>query len=174
MAQVIPAESAIGAGVDGYVSPLALVGAPPEHRDHHPGDPFFAPAIAASARIEAFVTVDGGLRGPTRVGARTWLMKKVHVGHDAELGADCEVAPLTSIGGHVRIGDGVRIGQGAVFRPFVTVGDGARIGAGAVVVKNVPAGETWVGNPAGPIGIPRLDELGPWREHFDELFGPGA
>ena len=43
---------------------------------------------------------------------------------------------------------GASIGAGAVIVPGVTIGEGAMIGAGAVVTKSVPAGETWVGNPA--------------------------
>jgi acetyltransferase-like isoleucine patch superfamily enzyme len=43
---------------------------------------------------------------------------------------------------------GASIGAGAVILPGVTIGEGAMIGAGAVVTKSVPAGETWVGNPA--------------------------
>jgi len=133
----------------GYVDPLAVIGRPPEHRDHE-GDGY-PPDIHPTARVEALVTVDAGCFRPTRVGAGTWLMKKVHVGHDAVIGSDCEIAPLSSIGGEVEIGDRVRIGQGVVVRPRVRIGDGARLGAGAVVVKDVPPGETWVGNPARPI-----------------------
>ena len=51
----------------------------------------------------------------------------------------------------VRIGDDVWIGANATILPGVTIGDGAIIGAGAVVTHDVPAGETWVGNPAGKI-----------------------
>jgi acetyltransferase-like isoleucine patch superfamily enzyme len=40
------------------------------------------------------------------------------------------------------------IGAGAIILPGITVGEGAMIGAGAVVTNDVPAGETWVGNPA--------------------------
>jgi UDP-N-acetylglucosamine acyltransferase len=132
-----------------------VIGEPPEHRDWKPGDPTFYPEIDKTARIGCFTTVDAGMFEPTRIGARTWVMKQVHVGHDAQIGADCEIAPQTSVGGHVVIGDGVRIGQGAVFRPFVKVGDGARIGCGSVVVKDVPAGEVWAGNPARPIRSPQ-------------------
>ena len=75
-------------------------------------------------------------------------MKHVHVGHDATVGADCELSPGTVIGGHVQVGDGVKFGVGACVRPFITIGAGARIGCGAVVVKDVPPGEVWAGNPA--------------------------
>lgn len=47
---------------------------------------------------------------------------------------------------------GASIGAGAVILPGLTIGEGAMIGAGAVVTKSVPAGETWVGNPARPLG----------------------
>lgn len=145
----------------------ALVGEPPEHRDWQPGAFTWDPYIHPTARIGAFVTVDAGLRGPTRIMARTWLMKHVHVGHDAEIGPDCELAPGVVIGGHVKIGKGVRIGVNACVRPFVEVGDGVRIGAGAVVVKNVPPGEVWVGNPARPLrqaSDPVADGWAEWWE----------
>ena len=130
------------------VHPTAVIGDPPEHRDWRPGVPTFAPEIDPTARINSFVTVDAGLKAPTRVGARTFLMTKTHVGHDAVIGDDCELAPGTVIGGHAVLGNRVRCGIGVLVRPFITVGDGARLGAGAVVVKDVPAGEVWVGNPA--------------------------
>lgn len=43
---------------------------------------------------------------------------------------------------------GASIGAGAILLPGVRIGAGAMIGAGAVVTKDVPAGETWAGNPA--------------------------
>jgi acetyltransferase-like isoleucine patch superfamily enzyme len=46
------------------------------------------------------------------------------------------------------VGKRAAIGAGAVILPGLTIGEDAMIGAGAVVTKDVPAGETWVGNPA--------------------------
>ncbi|GAA4010225.1 acyltransferase [Sphingomonas humi] len=43
---------------------------------------------------------------------------------------------------------GASIGAGSVILPGIRIGAGAMIGAGAVVTCDVPAGETWVGNPA--------------------------
>lgn len=130
------------------IHPTAIIGDPPEHREWKPGDKTYQPEIDPTARINSYVTVDAGLHAPTKVGARTFLMTKTHVGHDAQIGADCELAPGTVIGGHAVLEDGVRCGVGVLVRPFIHVGKGARLGAGAVVVKDVPAGEVWIGNPA--------------------------
>ena len=46
------------------------------------------------------------------------------------------------------VGKRASIGAGAIILPGLTIGEDAMIGAGAVVTKNVPAGETWIGNPA--------------------------
>jgi acetyltransferase-like isoleucine patch superfamily enzyme len=44
-----------------------------------------------------------------------------------------------------------RVGGGVVLCPGVEIGEEAFIAAGAVVTKDVPAGQTWVGNPARPL-----------------------
>lgn len=106
------------------------------------------PVIAVTAKINAFVTVDAGMYEPTRVGERTFIMAHCHVGHDCDVGDDCELAAGSVLAGHVTLENGVRCGVGVVIRPFIRVGAGARLGSGAVVVKDVPAGEVWVGNPA--------------------------
>ena len=46
------------------------------------------------------------------------------------------------------IEDNVWIAPNASIRGFVHLGEGCLVGMGAVVVKDVPAGETWIGNPA--------------------------
>lgn len=128
------------------VDRFAVIGAPPEQRGFDGVG--VAPVISDSCRVEAFVTVDAGTERPTTIGRRTWLMKKVHVGHDAIVGDDCELTPGVVVCGFVEIGAGVKVGVNACILPYRRVGAGARIGAGAVVTRDVPAGETWVGNPA--------------------------
>jgi len=51
------------------------------------------------------------------------------------------------------------VGSGANVLAGVTVGSGAVIGAGAVVVKDVPAGATWLGPAAAARPERSADEL---------------
>jgi acyl-[acyl carrier protein]--UDP-N-acetylglucosamine O-acyltransferase len=132
----------------------AYIGGAPEHRGWQPGDPTYPPEIHATARIEAYVTVDAGMYRPTRIGAHTWLMKKAHAGHDAIIGERCELAPGVVIGGSAEIGDGVKIGVNASVLPYVKIGNGARVGAGAVVVSDVLPGDVVAGVPARSIKPP--------------------
>lgn len=136
----------------GAVDQTAVIGHPPEHREQRPSDVAWEPIVSKSARIEAYVTVDAGRMAPTLIGDRVWLMKHVHVGHDAHIAPGCEVSPGAVICGHARLLEGVRVGVNASILPYVTVGAGARIGAGAVVTRDVPAGEVWAGVPAQRLG----------------------
>jgi len=127
----------------------ARVGGQPESRDFE-GEGI-EPLIDRTATISAFCSVDAGTVRPTTVGARSWLLQHVHLGHDVIVGDGVEIATGAVIGGGAWIGDSVKIGINATVLPRQVIGAGARIGAGAVVTRDVPEGETWVGNPARPI-----------------------
>jgi acetyltransferase-like isoleucine patch superfamily enzyme len=83
-------------------------------------------------------------------------MKRCHVGHDAVIGADVEIAPGAVICGDVVIEDGVHVGVNASVKHGVTIGEGAVIGAGAVVIHDVPqARSTPVTQPRPSHSVPR-------------------
>lgn len=88
--------------------------------------------------------------------------ERVTIGADVNLGAGCMImdtdfhplnlperlANINIPHRPVTIEDGVFIGTRAIIMKGVTIGRESVIAAGAVVVKNVPPGEIWGGNPA--------------------------
>jgi acetyltransferase-like isoleucine patch superfamily enzyme len=51
----------------------------------------------------------------------------------------------------VCVGESSLIGANAVIKPGVIIGSNVTIGAGSVVLRDIPDGETWAGNPARKI-----------------------
>lgn len=79
-----------------------------------------------------------------------------YVAHDCVIGDFVTFAPKVACNGNVVIEDYAYIGTGALIREGkktqpLRIGKGAVIGMGAVVTRDVPPGETWVGNPARPL-----------------------
>jgi len=110
------------------------------------------------------------------IGGFSEIGDKVEVGNACKLGAYVFLPKGVTIGNEVFIGprvtftndyypkatgewqlretiikDGASIGAGSVIRCGVTIGKNAGVGAGSVVLKDIPDGEVWAGNPARKI-----------------------
>jgi len=115
--------------------------------------------IGSRCRIQGFTFIPEGvvIRNDVFIGPRVTFTNDKHPPGDKESWKATMVE------------DHVSIGAGAVILPGVILGTGCKIGAGAVVTKSVPAGETWVGNPAAPLRQkPALDR------RFDPTISPTA
>lgn len=104
--------------------------------------------IGANVEIGSNTCIDRGAIGDTVIGDGTKIDNHVHVAHNVRIGRDCIIVAGAVIGGSAVLGDRVFVGINASIKNKVRIGDDAVIGMGAVVTKDVPAGETWVGNPA--------------------------
>jgi len=79
----------------------------------------------------------------------------VVIGETSVVGDDCVIFHGVTLGGlkfdpvkrHPTVGDRVLIGAGAKVLGPIELGDDCKIGANAVITKDVPAGQTAVGNP---------------------------
>jgi UDP-3-O-[3-hydroxymyristoyl] glucosamine N-acyltransferase len=98
--------------------------------------------------IGAQTCVDRAVIGSTIISEGSKLDNLVHIGHGAKVGKHCLIVAGSVLGGSCEIGDYTFIGMNASIKNKIKVGKNCTIGAGAVVVKDVPDGETWVGNPA--------------------------
>lgn len=86
--------------------------------------------------------------GVTLIGDGTKIDYNVHVAHNVKIGENCLVIAGSIIGGSVEIGDDCYLGIGCMIKNKVKIGNGVTVGMGAVVLRDIPDGETWVGNPA--------------------------
>ena len=118
--------------------------------------------IGADCNLNAHTLVEGG----AVIGDRVTLKSGVYIWAGITLEDDVFCGPNATftndkrprskvrpkVRPDTRVCKGASIGAGAVILPGITIGEGAMIGAGALVTRDVPAGETWVGNPAWPLG----------------------
>lgn len=106
--------------------------------------------LCDDVEIGANSCVDRGKFGATRIGAGTKIDNLVQIAHNVQVGTSCVICGCTGIGGSTTIGDGVQIGGHVGIADGMTIGTGAVIAAKSGVMRNVPAGETWMGYPAHP------------------------
>jgi UDP-3-O-[3-hydroxymyristoyl] glucosamine N-acyltransferase len=95
--------------------------------------------------------VDRGKFGSTSIGNGTKLDNLVQIGHNVTIGENCVIASGSGLAGSVRVGNWVQIAAHVGIAPHCIVGDGAKIGAKSGLMHDIPAGEEWLGYPAGKL-----------------------
>lgn len=107
--------------------------------------------IGDRVEIGSCTCIDRGSIGDTEIGDDCKIDNLIHIAHNVHMGRRCKVIALAIIGGSVVLGDDTWVAPAAAIRDWRKVGKNAVIGIGAVVTKDIPEGETVVGNPAKPI-----------------------
>ncbi|AOW93768.1 acyl-ACP--UDP-N- acetylglucosamine O-acyltransferase [Rhodococcus sp. WMMA185] len=149
-------------GDDCWIGAHATLGAPPEWIGKvHPrtwaeASPHKGVVIGAGTVIREMTAVHQGAERTTRIGRGGFIMNRISVAHDVQIGDDCVIAPSTTFGGHVTMGDGVNLGMNAVIHQRRVIGDRAMVGMGTVVAKDIPPFATVFGNPAVLRGTNRV------------------
>ncbi|MFE3289622.1 DapH/DapD/GlmU-related protein [Rhodococcus sp. NPDC059234] len=153
----------IGAGV--------VLGSPPEILGAaHPDDwratsPHRGIVIGAGTTIRELSTVHQGSERVTTVGADCFVMNRVAVEHDVQIGDRCVLSAGATFAGHVSIGAGANIGMHTVVHQRRVVGDGVMVGMGTVIVKDVPPFTKVFGN---PVELRGTNTVGMSRQGFSE------
>ena len=105
--------------------------------------------------LREYVTVNRGTSYSwvTRVGAHSFLMSYVHLGHDCHLGDHVIVSNASQFAGHVVVEDYATISGLCAFHQFVKVGAHAFVGGCSRVAQDVPPFVKAVGNPVRLFGL---------------------
>lgn len=107
--------------------------------------------IGDDVEIGANTCIDRGALSDTIIGDHTKINNLCHIAHNNVIGKNVTIAGCVNVSGSCVIEDNVWISPNVSLRGFNHLGTGCIIGTGAVVTKNIPAKETWVGNPAKKI-----------------------
>ncbi|MDD7804231.1 MAG: acetyltransferase [Endozoicomonas sp. (ex Botrylloides leachii)] len=108
--------------------------------------------IGDGAILCPFVTLTSNIK----IGKQFHANIYSYIAHDCVIGDYVTFAPGVKCNGNIYIEDHAYIGAGAIIKQGMpgkplTISKGAIIGMGAIVTKNVPSGETVIGNPAKPL-----------------------
>ncbi len=104
--------------------------------------------IGDDVEIGANTCIDRGSLADTTIGHHTKINNLCHIAHNNVIGNNVEITGCCNISGSNVIEDDVWISPNASISGWIHIGKGATVGMAAVVVKDIPAGETWIGNPA--------------------------
>lgn len=149
-------------GDGNWLGPHVVLGTPPEIRGFEHGAPWGGPGSGAGVVVgdrtvlREYTTVHSGSARPTTVGSDCFIMNKVYVGHDGEIGDRVTMASTVTLGGHVSVGAGANLGLGAAVHQRRVVGPGAMVGMGSVVTRDVLPFAAAYGNPARLRGVNRV------------------
>ena len=104
--------------------------------------------IGDDVEIGSQTCIDRGALSDTVIGDHTKINNLCHIAHNNKIGQNVTITGCVNLSGGNIIEDDVWIAPNASLVGYVHLGEKATIGMGAVVVKDVPAREVWVGNPA--------------------------
>jgi UDP-N-acetylglucosamine acyltransferase len=154
---VITGPCRIGDG--NWIGAHVVLGAPPEIRGFDHGAAWDGELagcgldIGDHTTLREYTTIHSGSAKVTRVGSNCFVMNKVYIGHDGDIGDGVTMASSVTLGGHVSVGDNANLGLGAVVHQPRVVGPGVMLGMGSVVTRDVPPFAKAFGTPARIQGV---------------------
>ena len=98
--------------------------------------------------VGANTCIDRGALSDTIIGDYTKINNLCHIAHNNIIGKNVSITGCVNVSGGNVIDDDVWIAPNSSLRGYIHLGKGCTLGMGAVATKDIPAGETWVGNPA--------------------------
>jgi UDP-3-O-[3-hydroxymyristoyl] glucosamine N-acyltransferase len=107
--------------------------------------------ICSDVEIGASTTIDRAKVGETVIGSGTRIDNQVMIGHNCQIGRHNLLVSQVGLAGSVTTGDYVVCAGQVGVADHVHLGDGAVVGAQAGVNRDMPGGQTYLGNPAGPM-----------------------
>lgn len=106
--------------------------------------------VAPTARIgRGSCVLAGSVLAPMAVvGDHVIILQNTSVNHHSNVGDYVTLSAGITILGYVDIGRNAFVGGGSTLAPRLSIGESAVVGAGSLVIRDVPPGRVYAGNPA--------------------------
>jgi len=108
--------------------------------------------VGKGTKVASFVEIGGVVGNDCKIQAFAFIPPGVTIGDRVFIGPHVcftnDKRPPSDKLSETVVKYGASIGANATILPGITIGHDAMVGAGSVVTKDVPDGETWIGNPA--------------------------
>lgn len=127
-----------------------VIGSPAESLKHWDDPCEFSVVIEDNVVINGLNSIDAGTVRNTMIKEGAFLMKGVHIGHDASIGENVILSPHVVIGGFCEIGERCNFGIASVIHQRCNVPRGCMIGMNSTITKRTDLKEfsCYVGSPA--------------------------
>lgn len=107
--------------------------------------------IGDHVEVGANSCIDRGALSDTILEDYVKIDNLCQIAHNVHLGKNVVITGCSAVSGSCVLGDDVWVGPNSIIRDQRKIGKNAFIGMGSVVMRNVPEGEVWAGNPAKSI-----------------------
>lgn len=104
--------------------------------------------IGDNVEIGSNTCIDRGALSDTVIESHAKIDNLCHIAHNVHIGNNAVIVACSEISGSCVLGDDVWTGPNVSIRDQRKVGKESLVGMGSVVVKDIPEGEVWAGNPA--------------------------
>jgi sugar O-acyltransferase (sialic acid O-acetyltransferase NeuD family) len=106
--------------------------------------------VAQSARVGRGSSIMAGsvIAPEATIGDHVIMLQNSSVNHHSIVRDFATLSAGVTVLGYVDIGRNAFVGGGTTMAPRVGIGESAIVGAGSVVIRDVPAGRVYAGNPA--------------------------
>ena len=102
----------------------------------------------ATIGLSTYIGKNSSVNALSKIGTGVIINTNSVVEHECEIGDFVHLAPSATLAGNVKIGNRSFVGANAVSKQNSSIGSDCILGAGSVLLKDLPKGETWIGNPA--------------------------
>lgn len=136
-------------GDNNYIGAYCIIGDPAEDKKYWE-KPKGRVIIGDNNIITGLVTIDAGTENEfTTIADNCYILKKAHIGHNAQIFSDCTISCNVIVGGHTIINNNCNLGLGAIIHQSLIMPEFVMIGMGGIVTKKsiLNPFNIYIGNP---------------------------